>query len=128
VALPFGSACPGSRGLPAIQGIGAPIIGNAGFSIRASTFLERAPVFLGISPASASLAVGGCTVHAALPFPVVIPGKSSPLGYATWWLPIPPVAGLSGSEVYCQAGAVDPGGALFGALALTPGLRLRIGD
>ena len=81
-----------------------------------------------MSPGMACHTAHRCTVYPLLPFLAVLTATSTATGDADIPLPIPCDTALSGALVHAQGGVLDPSGALLGVAALTPGLRILIGD
>lgn len=126
-AARIGFGCPGSVGVPTLDAVGPPILGNREFALQVAAVPASASVFVGLSARLVSTSIPPCTVYPELPFLDVLTATATG-ATAEIPLPIPWDASLSGRSYFAQGGALDPGGVLFGALSATPGLQIRIGD
>jgi hypothetical protein len=123
----FGSGC-GSPPPQLDTCGGNPRIDTSGYQLRVYSLPALASVSLAVDTTSASVALpGGCTQLLASPQTVGI-AVANPFGHARFALPIPNAQALRGMQLSAQAVALVPGGPLLGALALSQGLLLTIGD
>lgn len=117
-----GSGC--GTPVPALQARARPRLGETGFGLemRTETLL---PVLFALSPAPANLPLGnGCALRIGAPaFTAFVPSNFA--GQAELTLPIPAITSLRGVALYAQAVTPAPAG---GALPLSQGLRLQLGD
>jgi hypothetical protein len=111
---------------PQLYGNGMPSIPNPTYALRVQT-APLASGFLAFAFAGGNTALGnGCTQFvdgsqlAATSF-----FAADGAGLASFNLPIPP--GLPPMDLWCQAAELVAGGPLFGQLALSNGMRARIG-
>ncbi len=127
-ATPYGQACAGSNGLPQLDAVGAPILGNQGFHLELSSVPAQTVTVVGLSPFRAKIPLpGGCELLAAPPW-IEIMQSSSASGIARASVAIPAHSALRHVDVFAQSIALDTGGALFGLGVISGGLRLLIGD
>lgn len=128
----YGAGCPGVAGVPLARSNGAPTVGNANFRLGVENAAPSALTALWFGYAAASLPiVGPCTlaVDPSGGLPVWL-SFTSPAGTRIEPLPIPNLASLIGSELFCQwlvedaAGTPFPG---FLGLAVSRGARIHIG-
>jgi hypothetical protein len=122
-ALPYGSPC-GSGGL-VLDALGVPSGANASFALDVYGASAAAPAAYLFGASAASVPLAGCTllVEGGV---VALPATTSPAGFDSLPLPIPPQAHWFGSALFAQAVVIDPAAAR--GLAFSNGLALRIGD
>jgi arylsulfatase A-like enzyme len=135
LALGYGSACPGSVGLPLLAAGGGPRRG-APFPLTASNLAPSVQTALLVLGASRDAFGGltlpydlgivgmhGCQLHAS---PDVLLPRPASGGAATWSLPVPGTATLLGGSVYFQALVLEPQANAAGTIA-TAGVLAVIG-
>lgn len=111
---------------PRIVGEGVPTHGNADYRLGADV-AALAPVFFVMDFQSATVPLGaGCVQHVAFPnlLGVAIAAAN---GTAALPLPLPLDPALRGLAAFAQVATVQPGGPL-GGIAVSGGLRIRVGD
>ncbi len=127
LAEPFGVGCPGAVGIPGLEAVGAPRLGEAGFG----TTVDRgrpgsfAVLLLGLSEARVAVG-GGCELRVGGGVSVVL-APTDGNGRASFPLPIPNLPALRGLELWLQGATADLAGPIPGGTALTAGLRVLIG-
>ncbi|HLQ37292.1 MAG TPA: kelch repeat-containing protein [Planctomycetota bacterium] len=123
VAGTYGSGC-GAAGVPALVAAGRPFLGNPvfGFEARNAAIGALGFLFLDLAIGNTQLP-GGCTVLLQTPqyWVFTIAGQT---GLAEFHTPMVANAALKGLNAFAQAATLD----LFGQLALTNGVRMRLGD
>ncbi|MCC6671854.1 MAG: hypothetical protein IT458_12400, partial [Planctomycetes bacterium] len=126
---PYGVGCPGTGGkIPQISA-GAPVIGNAGFSVDVSNAYgpSASALILGVAPAAVPF--GPCTIYVDLSLPnLVLSSTTNAAGNGSFSLPLPAVSSYVGISLYFQYLVIDPAGSFLGAATLTGGLRAQLGD
>ena len=126
IAIAYGTGCGAAR-VPALARRGRSAPGNARYAIDLLDAAPNAPAALLLAAAQAAIPIGSCTLHVA---PAQLLGEltatTSAHGFAAFPLPIPRGPWLIGLSLFAQAAAPDPSAPL--GLALTPGLRVPIGD
>ncbi|MBK8974904.1 MAG: hypothetical protein IPM29_03180 [Planctomycetes bacterium] len=127
-AASVGFGCRGSAGTPTLTALGPPVVGNGRFRLAITAVPANASVFVGLSSQLRGTSLAPCWVYPALPFHAVCSGTANAVGIAELSLPIPWLAPLGGASLFVQGGALDPGGVLLGAMSLTPGMHIRVGD
>jgi ELWxxDGT repeat protein len=128
-AVAYGqSNCPGTGGnTPRISSHGLPQLGNAAFALDVADARPGSLAFAGVSFAPTSISLGQCRVLVA-PTIVSLPAVlTDPVGFARTPLAIPAHPSYAGLQLFAQYAVLDPQGALLGGLALSGGLRLRLG-
>lgn len=124
-ATTFGAGCPGSTGTPLLAAIGVPRGGNSRFGFWLCNARESAFTFVGFDWQTATIPLGnGC--QALLPGPVFATAVTDAFGNALVPFPLPASPALHGLQLHGQGVTLDPAGALFGAAALTAGLRITL--
>lgn len=122
----YGTGKPGSTGTPLLDAPSPPVIG-VDSPVRVSNALPGALSYLAIGVAPAALPFDGGTLLVApivvLPVPVPIAGDGTLVLHGV----IPADPGLCGLEVFLQALVADPGAAGAYHLALTNGLKRKLG-
>lgn len=122
----FGAGCPGATGAPLLSALGAPRPGNHQFGIWLCNARAGALAFVGFDWQTAVVPLGnGC--QALLPSAVLATRVTDMFGNALVAFPLPASPALQGLVLHGQGVALDPAGALFGAAALTDGLRIVFG-
>ncbi|MEY4674628.1 MAG: hypothetical protein RL148_2412, partial [Planctomycetota bacterium] len=124
---PYGTGCPGTAAaIPYLEASGASVQPNATFGLQLSNAVAFTPAFIAlgttqVNAASCQLLIG----NVGASWFVVTNGSGS--AYAA--LPIPSSPSLAGFEVFGQAGVLDTAatGSFFPGIALSAGLRIRIG-
>jgi hypothetical protein len=111
---------------PILAGNSVPSVPNPTHALVARTAPGAAVVF-GLALGGASVALpNGCVSFLDNQLAVASVGRTADAsGLSTWSIPIPP--GLTPFDVYVQAVEFVAGGPLFGQLALSNGLRMRVG-
>jgi len=120
----LGTGCGASA--PQLYGNGLPLVPNSGYALNLQGS-AGATMFLSMSFGGNNQPLGGgCTQY----IDTGLIGTTEFLvangqGEAAYSLPIPPA--LAPFDLYCQAAQLTAGGALFGLLDLSNGLRVRVG-
>jgi hypothetical protein len=121
----FGAGCAGSTGTPLLSAVGVPRAGNRQFGFWLCNARERAFTFVGFDWQAATIPLGnGC--QALLPGPVFATAVCDAFGNARIPFPLPADPALHGLLLHGQGVTLDPNGALFGAAAMTAGLRITL--
>ena len=124
----FGAGCAGTIGVPTIDYVGAPALGNGGFAVEVLGTLPSFPVILLGSNTRTDLPIGsGCTIYPTGP-DITIPSTSTPGGVGQVPVPVPSSASLIGAELTLQWATIDPAGSFLNLAAFTGGLRVRVGS
>ncbi len=106
-----GNGC-GGLGLTAY---GPPAIGNGAFALDVRGARQNAPYAVLLSPAAATIPLGGGCTLLVNPTPgVALPAWTNSGGFGAFALPIPDNASLLGAVVHGQAAAPTAGGPLMG--------------
>jgi hypothetical protein len=124
---PYGTGCPGTgAAIPYLEANGASVQPSATFGLQLSNAAAFTPAFIAlgttqVNGAACQLLIGNV---GASWFSV-----TSGAGTAYAALPIPSSPSLAGFEVFGQAGVLDTAatGSFFPGIALSAGLRIRIG-
>ncbi len=132
----FGTGCAGSLGVPTLQtsnastpepgGVAAVDVTNLPHSIAimtagfSRTLTGTQPLPLSLQP----FGMPGCDLLVSPDANALLLGTANA---ATWFLPIPPIAGLLGVEFYVQAFAWDPATNAAG-VTVSNGGRCRVGN
>ncbi|MEY3160955.1 MAG: hypothetical protein RIT25_946, partial [Planctomycetota bacterium] len=124
---PYGTGCPGTgAAIPYLEANGASVQPSATFGLQLSNAAAFTPAFIAlgttqVNGAPCQLLIGNV---GASWFSV-----TSGAGTAYAALPIPSSPSLAGFEVFGQAGVLDTAatGSFFPGIALSAGLRIRIG-
>jgi hypothetical protein len=111
---------------PVLSGVGEPAVPNPGYGLRLQA-PPSAPTFAWASWGGGQWALGaGCALFVdGAQLAAVAAGQADATGLAVWALPIP--AGLPPVDIYVQAAVLDASGPLYGALALSNGMCVRVG-
>lgn len=126
-ATTFGVGCPGTTGTPLLSAVGVPRAGNPRFAIWLCNARERSLAFVGFDWRTTTIPLGnGC--QALLPGPVFATTVTDAFGNALVPFPLPADPALHGLALYGQGVTLDPAGALFGAAAMTAGLRIVLSN
>lgn len=122
----YGSGCTGSAGVPRGQWASLPEIGSTTFALAFDAAQPSSPAVLalGVQPLDVPLP-GGCRL--LVDMLLTLGSGSDAAGAGAVPLAIPNGRELLGVPLYGQWFVIDSGGGLFGALAATAGLRVRIG-
>ncbi|MGB3967875.1 MAG: hypothetical protein WBO45_14170 [Planctomycetota bacterium] len=129
----LGAGC-GNPGAPVLHGTGTPpraSIPNATFALRSSGNPAGAACgFVASTVPGSTVLGGGCTAFTGdvltLVGPIAVVADGS--GAATLGLAVPANPSLEGLALDLQAMNLAPGGAFLGAVNLSNGLRVRIGN
>ena len=118
----FGLGCPGSRGVPQIDGYGLPIVGSSqtGFQLRRA--LPNSFAYLAIGFAKASS--GPCALLTSAE--ITVPLMTDSAGRATHGFAVPFDPAFVSLELTAQFVCLDPQGA-FGLVSGTPGMHVLVG-
>jgi hypothetical protein len=119
----LGGACDAFA--PRLGGRSQPSPGNADFGIDVAAAPPQGLVALAASPAPGSVAVGNCTLRAALPLSILV-AVANAEGFASLPIPVPPRASLLGTQCYFQAAVLRP--VPPGGLTLSAALRVTVGE
>lgn len=104
-------------------------IPNATFGLRIENLQPGGVTTMFLGATSSNLNLGsGCTLFVNSPILVVGPLVADPSGVANLAVPIPADVAFEGIELFFQGIESFAGGPLFGALNLTNGLGVRIGN
>ncbi len=125
-ATTVGRGCAGSAGVPDLQA-SPPRLGTSGLRLVVDGALPHAPTVVALSAVQQSTTIAGvCTWYlgASASWSVT---HASGLGHAETSLDIPVLAALRGVDLWSQAVVADPGSRL-GSFALSPAVRLQLGD
>ncbi|MBL8752020.1 MAG: hypothetical protein JNK15_01860, partial [Planctomycetes bacterium] len=123
------SSCPGSGNrTPRIAANSLPTIGNGAFTLGVDNALPGTIAVCGIALAPSAIVIDGCRVLLGLPFTTLPAVVTSAAGTATSPLPIPANPALDGVQLFAQYAVFDPNGPFLGEMALSDGLRLRLGN
>ncbi len=124
----IGAGCAGNAGVPVLDTVGAPALGDTRFRVCLESARPVAALAVWVSSKPGMVAVpGGCTLYT--PPPVIeLLGTSSATGTAQIPLPIPNTPALQGITIAAQGVVLDPQGAVLGLVALSQGLIIRVGD
>lgn len=124
-----GSGCPGSNGIPVIDAVGDPVIGEI-TQVTLTQAPLATPVFCVLGTAAASLpldAAGapGCVLE---PHPILVAAMTTgSIGATAYPFAIPNAPAFVGAQVLAQWAVVDPGSNQLG-LVFSKGGVLTIGD
>lgn len=123
---PYGTGCAGTSGVPRGQWASLPQIGSATFAVGFDAAQASTPAVLALGAVPLDLTLpGGCRL--LVDMLVTVGTFADATGAGAVPLAIPNQLGLLGAALYGQWFIVDPGGGLFGTLAMTQGLRVVIG-
>ncbi len=123
----YRTGCPGSHGVPSLQGFGRPVLGNPSFAFDLGSVRPGAPVVLAVSTGSANQQFGPCTLLVDLSPAVALAGVSDDFGFTSFPVPVPVSPDLIGVEFYAQGVAMDPAGS-YASLSASNGLLVRVGN
>ncbi|HGY91955.1 MAG TPA: HYR domain-containing protein, partial [Planctomycetes bacterium] len=121
----FGAGCPGSQGVPQIS---APVLPALGASVQVDLgqALGGAVAVLGVSGALVPSGVPLCLTYLGSPV-LTFSFATSGAGEVVFPFDIPPTPSFVGTELFFQWAVFDPMGGFLNVIALSPGLRMRIG-
>lgn len=125
LAAPRVRGCAGSLGVPVLQPIGVPSIGNAAFALRTSNAPANTIAALALG-APSRVSLGACT--RATNYLLLVTFGLDQTGSATLGLPVPNVPSLFGGELDAQVLVVDPQGSYRNQISFTNDLLLVLGD
>jgi ELWxxDGT repeat protein len=123
-AVPRGMGCAGTGGrVPALRGVGAPVVNNQGFGLAVSQAHQNTGtvLFLGLGPDYFPVA-NDCFFYLNRLI-LFFGGSTDGQGNGVIGLPIPNDPTLSGSAFYSQLAIVDPAGPVLGALTLSNSVK-----
>jgi hypothetical protein len=129
----LGAGC-GTGGAPVLYGTGSPAratLPNATFALRASGNPPGAPCGFVLSTVPGAITLApGCTAYTGDLLSLVGPlsAVADGSGVATLGLAVPNDPALEGQALDFQMLNIAPGGAFLGALNLSNGLRVRLGN
>jgi len=129
----LGAGC-GNPGAPLLYGVGTPdraAIPNATFALRCTGNPAAAPCGFVLSTTTGTVALGGgCTAFTGDLLTLVGPLATTAdgTGAATLSLAVPNNPSLEGQDLDFQMLNIAAGGAFLGAINLSNGLRVRIGN
>jgi hypothetical protein len=121
---PLGQGC---QDRPWLVPFGAPCLGSLRFGLEVQRAQVGVPAFLVLDTSYTALPIGSCTLFVP-GFQVQLGAVTSASRSARFDLPIPFDPVLRGAQIDAQALVLQSGGALFGALDLSPAQRIAIGD
>jgi hypothetical protein len=125
--LRFGSGCTSTLGTPRSIWRSVPELGAASFGVGVEHAAPFANAVLLVSVLPAAVPIdGGCSLLVQ-PNPFGINATCDATGFASLPLGVPVLPGLLRGELFAQWWILDPGGAAFGALTASDGLRIRVG-
>ncbi len=121
----FGAGCPGSQGTPQIS---APVLPALGASVHVDLgqALGGAVAVLGVSSGLVPSGAPPCLTYLASPV-LTFSFATNGAGEVVFPFDIPPAPSFAGTELIFQWAVFDPMGAFLNVIALSPGLRMRIG-
>ncbi len=124
-ATVFGAGCSGSRGVP-WSTCGRSALGNDGFALEFGNVPASTACLVGLSLFTGTTALRpGCDLRLGV-LVSLLGATANPYGFAELPIPIPADPILRGLDVHAQALAID--GAAATGFALSPALRVTIGD
>jgi hypothetical protein len=122
----LGSACGRVDSLGSLTSFGPPRLGDLEWCLDVRACAPSSPSLLAIGFTAGSLPIGaGCTVVVPTPASLAF-ASTDQFGCVRYRLPLPIDPGLRGVVLVAQAATVDALAPL--GLALTQGMRLRLGD
>lgn len=131
VAESFGGVCPMTTGeTPTMASTGAPVLGNAGFTVDYDGAPVGSAALLFYSPVQGVGTLGGgCALYFGTPW-FLYPGSAvtDVSGHGSLAVPLPGDPALAGLALYFQYLVSDPGGVVFGAVTPTDGLEVLLGS
>jgi hypothetical protein len=127
LVAPYGTGCPGVRGVPRILTQSLPKLGSATFALafEDGASFSAGVLLLGLLPADVPLP-GGCRL-AVDEFLAILVAPSDGTGFGSTPLPIPDDLALPGASFYAQWFVLDAQGALLNQASSTRGIRVRLG-
>ena len=122
----FGRGCAGTNGVPVLDAVGRPILGNASFALTLDGAAPSSVAALNVGLTRGALAVGPCTLlvtdfAASLGFP------TDANGHVTVALPVASNSALKGLDLFFQFAIADPNGAFQSFANVSNGLHVLIG-
>ena len=118
---------PGCVDRPELLPFGAPCIGSRHFAVEVQRAQIGVPAFLVLDTSYAAVPIGACTLFVP-GFQLQLAALTNANRSARFDLPIPFDPVLRGAQLDAQALVLQSGGALFGAIDLSRGLRISIGE
>ena len=123
----YGTACPGSAGLPRLVGYGRPQVTGGFFALELDTAASNAPAAfaLALNQGSAPLP-GGCILRLdPTTFTLLATPTTTATGTARATLAVPRLPSVLGLQLHTQAAILDP--IRPGGPTLSQGLTVRVG-
>ncbi|MFO1077248.1 MAG: hypothetical protein U1E73_05925 [Planctomycetota bacterium] len=126
-AATFGTGCPGTYGVPVLDGDFVPYLGHTQFALRLSSLPPQTLAVLPFALAAANVSLGnGCFQHVSGPLAVQV-AVTDAGGAARFPLAIPVAPSFLGVRIWGQGAGLDPNGA-FQGIAISPGIDLTLGN
>ena len=129
LAQDLGAGCAGTGGLvPALAGIGAPTVGNAGFGTQLSNALAFAPALtMFASTQSTAVLAGGCEVFLGAPISTILRFTDGS-GEDSFVFGVPSNPSLLCVELFLQNAVFDASGSFASLLSFSNAVRVRVGS
>ena len=129
LAEPFGTGCPGTGNLvPAIGGVGVPVLGNAAFALQVSKARPSSAAVLIVDAARGGVVLpGGCTLYVP-GFLATVAVPTDPSGVGTLPFGIPNDRALVGVGLFSQWAVLDSAGAFLKLLSFSDAMQVLIGS
>lgn len=102
-----------------------PEPGNGSFGLDVVRAPPLGAFLLGGALSAAAVPIGTCTLQLGPPVTTIV-GVPNAGGFASQPIPVPPLAGLIGTQLWFQAAVLQPLSA--SGVTLSPALRVRIGE
>jgi hypothetical protein len=123
----YGNGCANGP-TPGLMALGRAEPGEAGFTLALQTFAPSAPSLLGIAFDAGNQDLGnGCTALLANAVGSSF-AMSDSGGEARWTMPVPNDVHLLGLSFRAQGAVLDPPHGLLGAVTLSDGLHIAVGN
>jgi ELWxxDGT repeat protein len=121
------AGCAGTSGVPRLEAVGQPTLGNGAFALRVRS---ARPASLGLllldAPGPTTALPGGCTLFTGA-LPLIFAALTDGAGEATSPLPIPIFPWLLGAALRTQWAVLDPNGAFQQSLSFSNGCHVVLG-
>ncbi|MCU0865918.1 MAG: hypothetical protein MUC36_19205 [Planctomycetes bacterium] len=122
----YGSGCGGTANAPSLTTFGRPVVGSQRLHLDLRADARLRPALIGLGSTAANVPLwNGCSLLFVDTLSTLV-WFTDAAGFLHQRVPLPNSPSLRGQVLVAQGAVIDP--ASPGALALTPGLTLRLGD